>query len=49
MSSVIRLEEIKKSYFMGKQELQVLKGISLQILSNEYVALMGLPAPARVR
>jgi putative ABC transport system ATP-binding protein len=26
---------------MGKQELQVLKGISLQILSNEYVALMG--------
>jgi putative ABC transport system ATP-binding protein len=41
MSSVIRLEEIKKSYFMGKQELQVLKGISLQILSNEYVALMG--------
>ena len=41
MSSVIRLEEIKKSYFMGKQELQVLKGISLQIQRNEYVALMG--------
>lgn len=41
MSSVIRLEEIKKSYFMGRQELQVLKGISLQIQRNEYVALMG--------
>jgi putative ABC transport system ATP-binding protein len=41
MSAVIRLEEIKKSYFMGKQELQVLKGISLQIQRNEYVALMG--------
>lgn len=41
MSSVIRLEEIRKSYFMGKQELQVLKGISLQIQRNEYVALMG--------
>ena len=26
---------------MGKQELQVLKGISLNILKNEYVALMG--------
>ena len=39
--AVIHLEEIKKSYFMGKQELQVLKGISLDILRNEYVALMG--------
>jgi putative ABC transport system ATP-binding protein len=26
---------------MGKQELQVLKGISLDIMKNEYVALMG--------
>ena len=39
--SVIHLEEIRKSYFMGKQELQVLKGITLDILRNEYVALMG--------
>ena len=39
--SVIHLEEIKKSYIMGKQELLVLKGISLDILRNEYVALMG--------
>ncbi len=38
---IIHLEEIQKSYFMGKQELQVLKGISLDILKNEYVALMG--------
>jgi putative ABC transport system ATP-binding protein len=40
-SSVIHLEEIRKSYYMGKQELQVLKGVSLDILRNEYVALMG--------
>jgi putative ABC transport system ATP-binding protein len=40
-SNVIQLEEIKKSYYMGKQELQVLKGVSLNILRNEYVALMG--------
>lgn len=41
MSAVIHLEQIRKSYFMGKQELQVLKGISLDINRNEYVALMG--------
>jgi putative ABC transport system ATP-binding protein len=41
MQAVIHLNDIKKSYYMGKQELQVLKGISLDILKNEYVALMG--------
>jgi putative ABC transport system ATP-binding protein len=41
MQAVIHLSEIKKSYFMGKQELQVLKGVSLDIVKNEYVALMG--------
>ena len=40
-SSIIHLNSICKSYFMGKQELQVLKGISLDIQKNEYVALMG--------
>jgi putative ABC transport system ATP-binding protein len=41
MSSIIHLETIRKSYIMGKQQLQVLKGISLDINKNEYVALMG--------
>ncbi len=41
VNEVIKLEEIKKSYFMGKHELEVLKGITLDILRNEYVALMG--------
>lgn len=41
MSSIIHLENIRKSYFMGKNELEVLKGISLNISRNEYVALMG--------
>ncbi|MGN6294013.1 MAG: ABC transporter ATP-binding protein, partial [Chitinophagaceae bacterium] len=40
-SSIIHLEQIRKSYFMGKNELQVLKGVSLDIFKNEYVALMG--------
>lgn len=39
--SVIHLEEIRKSYFIGKNELPVLKGITLDIFKNEYVALMG--------
>ena len=38
---MITLENIQKSYFMGKLELKVLKGISLEILKNDYVALMG--------
>ena len=41
MNSIIHLEDIRKSYFMGKNELPVLKGISLEINKNEYVALMG--------
>lgn len=41
MASIIELENIKKSYYLGKQELQVLKGISLEVFKNEYVALMG--------
>ncbi len=41
MSSILHLEEIRKSYFLGKQELKVLKGVSLDVFRNEYVALMG--------
>src|SRR3954462_14993479 len=39
--AVIHLEEIRKSYFIGSNELPVLKGINMDILKNEYVALMG--------
>src|SRR3954464_7541373 len=41
MQSIIHLEDIQKSYFMGKLAIPVLKGISLDIYKNEYVALMG--------
>ncbi len=40
-NSVIHLEDIRKSYFMGNQELKILKGLNIDILKNEYVALMG--------
>jgi putative ABC transport system ATP-binding protein len=41
MQGIIHLEDIRKSYYLGKHELKVLKGITLDIFKNEYVALMG--------
>jgi putative ABC transport system ATP-binding protein len=41
MKDVISLTDIRKSYFMGRQAIPVLKGINLVIAQNEYVALMG--------
>lgn len=41
MNLIIHLENIRKNYFMGKNVLEVLKGVSLDINKNEYVALMG--------
>lgn len=41
MNEVIQLTDIRKSYYLGTQELPVLKGINLEIGRNEYAALMG--------
>ena len=41
MQAVIHLEQLRKSYYLGKHELPVLKGIDLDIQKNEFVALMG--------
>lgn len=41
VQSILHLENICKSYYLGKQELPVLKGITLDINKNDYVALMG--------
>ncbi|MFN8243986.1 MAG: ABC transporter ATP-binding protein [Ferruginibacter sp.] len=41
MQGIIHLENIRKSYYLGRQELPVLKGIDMDIFKNEYVALMG--------
>jgi putative ABC transport system ATP-binding protein len=38
---MIHLKEVTKNYYLGKQVIEVLKGITLDILKNEYVALMG--------
>lgn len=39
--SIIDIIGLRKSYHMGTQSVEVLKGLSLSIGKNEYVALMG--------
>ena len=39
--ALIELENITKTYFLGEIDVPVLKGITLNIESGEYVALMG--------
>lgn len=41
MQAIIHLENIKKNYYLGKQVIEVLKGITLDIYKGDYVALMG--------
>lgn len=38
---VIEIKDIRKNFFLGKQKLEVLKGIDLSVYKEEYVALMG--------
>ncbi len=40
-SDIIVIENLFKSYFLGKEEIPVLKDISFNVRKNEYVALMG--------
>jgi putative ABC transport system ATP-binding protein len=41
MQAIIHLDNIRKNYYLGKQVIEVLKGITLDIHKGEYVALMG--------
>src|SRR6476469_2505294 len=38
---VIDIENITKDYVMGEEIVRALRGVSLQIHSNEYIAIMG--------
>lgn len=40
-NTVIHLDQIKKDYILGKVVIPALKGVTLDIKRNEYVALMG--------
>jgi putative ABC transport system ATP-binding protein len=39
--SVIRAEKVVKNYRLEENEVEVLKGVDFEVLSGEYVALMG--------
>ncbi len=41
MDSVVSLNDVRKSYFMGGEELQVLKGVNLEIHRGEFLSIMG--------
>jgi putative ABC transport system ATP-binding protein len=41
MSTIIKLENIQRSYKVGSELVQALRSVSLEIKKNEYVALMG--------
>ena len=41
MSTVIDIHGLTKTYIMGQTQVHALRGIDLQIQTNEYVALMG--------
>ena len=41
MKSLISVQDLKKIYIMGTTEVHALQGVSIDINSNEYVALMG--------
>ncbi|AXJ00528.1 putative ABC transport system ATP-binding protein [Cyclonatronum proteinivorum] len=40
-SALIDIYEMTKTYFMGHQRVDALRGVSLSIKQNEYVAIMG--------
>ncbi len=41
MAAVIDITQLTKTYIMGQTQVRALRGIDLQIQTNEYVALMG--------
>src|SRR2546427_12612473 len=41
MSSVIKLEDIHKTYHTGEVDVYAVRGVTLEIAQGEFVALMG--------
>lgn len=41
MEPIIELNQIKKEYKIGTEEIHALSGVTLNVFKNEYVALMG--------
>jgi putative ABC transport system ATP-binding protein len=41
MSSIVSLKDIVKTYVRGKQRIEVLHGVNLEVATGEFLALMG--------
>lgn len=41
MEPIIKLEKVRKSYFSGKEEINVLNGVDLEVLPGDKVAVIG--------
>lgn len=41
MKKIIEIKDLKKIYHLGSQTINALAGVNIEILQNEYVALMG--------
>jgi len=39
--TIIKISDLRKSYYLGKTELPVLKGLDLEIKKGEFVAILG--------
>ena len=41
MKELIKTENITKEYIIGSQKVFALRGVSMQVMQNEYIALVG--------
>ena len=39
--AILKIKDVTRTYFMGDQEVNALRGVSLNINKGEYVAIMG--------
>ena len=39
--AVLKLRDVTKTYVMGAEEIHALSGVSLDLVKNEYIAIMG--------
>ena len=49
MTAMVSLKNVVKTYTRGKQMVEVLHHLDLQVADGDFVALMGRPDPARRR